>query len=69
MEAVLEFFRRGRLLLDFNNTFIALIPKVDAPSRVSDFRPISCCNVLLKVITKILTSKVKGVMSALISDC
>ena len=69
VEAVMEFFHRGRLLWDFNNTFIALIPKVDAPTRVSDFRPISCCNVLLKVIMKIRTQKVKDVMSDLISYC
>ena len=37
MEAVMKFFLRGRLLRDFNNTFIALIPKVDAPTLVSDF--------------------------------
>ena len=42
---------------------------MDTPTWVSDYRPISCCNVLLKVITKILIQKVKGVMSDLISDC
>ena len=67
--AVLEFFRSGRLLKDFNNTFIALIPKVAGPTFVRDFRPISCCNVMLKIITKLLARRVRQVMGPLVSDC
>ena len=67
--AVSEFFQQGHLLKDFNNTFIALIPKVANPTFVKDFRPISCCNVMLKVITKILAKRVKEVMCSLVSDC
>ncbi|KAK4383827.1 hypothetical protein Sango_3115800 [Sesamum angolense] len=52
--AILEFFTTGRLLKQVNTTILALIPKVRVPSLVSDFRPISCCNVLYKVITKIV---------------
>ena len=63
--AVVEFFRRAQLLKDFNNTFIALIPKVANPTIVKDFRPISSCNVLLKVVTKILTRRIKGVIGSL----
>ena len=33
----------GRLPTSFNSTFIALIPKVDNPSSLNDFRPISLC--------------------------
>ncbi|KAL0300323.1 UNVERIFIED_CONTAM: hypothetical protein Sangu_3127600 [Sesamum angustifolium] len=48
IKAILEFFTTGRLLKQVNTTILALIPKVRAPSTVSDFRPISVCNVLIK---------------------
>ena len=67
--AVQEFFRCGRLLRDFNTTFIALIPKVSNPTFIKDFHPISCCNVMLKIITKLLAKKVRQVISPLVSDC
>ncbi|GJW84458.1 hypothetical protein Tco_0157603 [Tanacetum coccineum] len=44
--AVQEFFVNGKLLKELNHTLIALIPKVTAPSRINDYRPISCCNVM-----------------------
>ncbi|KAL0293457.1 UNVERIFIED_CONTAM: Retrovirus-related Pol polyprotein from type-1 retrotransposable element R2 [Sesamum radiatum] len=39
-----------------------------APSMVSDFRPISCCNVLYKVITKIIVHRLRLVLDSLISS-
>ncbi|KAL0448194.1 UNVERIFIED_CONTAM: LINE-1 reverse transcriptase [Sesamum latifolium] len=65
--AILEFFLNGKLLKQFNVTLLVLIPKVQAPSRVSDFRPISCCNVLYKVITKIIVQRLRPVLDRLIS--
>ncbi|KAL0286117.1 UNVERIFIED_CONTAM: hypothetical protein Sangu_2747800 [Sesamum angustifolium] len=52
--AVTDFFSTGQLLKQVNATLITLIPKVCAPSKVADFRPISCCNVIYKILTKIL---------------
>lgn len=42
------FFARGFLLKELNNTDIALIPKVDNPTLLKNFRPISLCNVSIK---------------------
>ncbi|KAL0295664.1 UNVERIFIED_CONTAM: hypothetical protein Scaly_3093600 [Sesamum calycinum] len=67
IKAILEFFTTGRLLKQVNTTILALIPKVRAPSTVSDFRPISCCNVLYKVITKIIVQRLRLVLDKLIS--
>ncbi|GJU89144.1 RNA-directed DNA polymerase, eukaryota, reverse transcriptase zinc-binding domain protein [Tanacetum coccineum] len=57
---VKEFFRSGKLLGEINATIIALIPKVSTPNKVSEFRPIACCSVLNKCISKILTNMIKS---------
>ncbi|XP_071740793.1 uncharacterized protein [Rutidosis leptorrhynchoides] len=46
--AVKDFFRNGKLLGEVNATLIALVPKIDTPNKFSDFRPIACCNEVLK---------------------
>jgi hypothetical protein len=56
-DTVLEFFYSGRLLREANATIITLVPKRKQPSVMSDFRPISCCNIVYKVITKILANR------------
>nr|GEU82836.1 hypothetical protein [Tanacetum cinerariifolium] len=65
--AVCEFFTNGKLLNELNHTIIALIPKVPSHSHVNDFRPISCCNVLFKVITKIIANRLKESLKVLVS--
>ncbi|KAK4397502.1 hypothetical protein Sango_1586800 [Sesamum angolense] len=51
IRTIFEFFVNGRLLKQINATLLALIPKVQSPATVADFRPISCCNVLYKAIS------------------
>ncbi|KAL0298166.1 UNVERIFIED_CONTAM: hypothetical protein Sangu_3157300 [Sesamum angustifolium] len=65
-QAVGEFFRTGKLLKQINATLIILIPKVNLPIYVSDYRPISCCNVLYKAITKILVKRMQRILPLLI---
>ncbi|GKB49651.1 RNA-directed DNA polymerase, eukaryota, reverse transcriptase zinc-binding domain protein [Tanacetum coccineum] len=66
--AVKEFFLTGKLLGVVNATVITLVPKISTPDKVSDFRPIACCNVLYKCISKILTSRIKGVLGSLVDE-
>ncbi|GJS99508.1 RNA-directed DNA polymerase, eukaryota, reverse transcriptase zinc-binding domain protein [Tanacetum coccineum] len=67
-QAIKEFFLNGKLLGEVNATLISLVPKIHVPDRVSDFRPIACCNVLYKCISKILTSRIKGVFGKLVGE-
>ncbi|KAL0453994.1 UNVERIFIED_CONTAM: LINE-1 retrotransposable element O protein [Sesamum latifolium] len=66
-QAILDFFTTGRLLKQVNTTLLSLIPKVQNPTLVAEFRPISFCNVLYKVITKIIVQRLSGVLDDLIS--
>ncbi|CAJ2657203.1 unnamed protein product [Trifolium pratense] len=51
----------------FNSTHICLIPKTNHPSTPDDFRPISLCNVTLKIITKTLANRIKTILPEIIS--
>ncbi|CAH9085418.1 unnamed protein product [Cuscuta europaea] len=62
-----EFFNSGRLLKQLNHTVIALIPKTSHSPRVSDYRPISCTNVLYKIITKIIAARMIPTLAGLIN--
>ncbi|KAA3454343.1 reverse transcriptase [Gossypium australe] len=42
-----------------NKTNIVLIPKVSCPSNISQFRPISLCNVLYKLIAKAISNRLR----------
>ncbi|GJZ02027.1 RNA-directed DNA polymerase, eukaryota, reverse transcriptase zinc-binding domain protein [Tanacetum coccineum] len=65
--AIREFFSKGKLLKEVNTTLVALVPKVDTPNQISDFRRIACCNVLYKCISKILTNRMKNGLSKVVS--
>lgn len=67
-DATLYFFNTGILDEKINVTNTALIPKVPNPLFVIDFRPIRLCNVLYKLISKVLPNRLKGLLSAIISS-
>ncbi|KAK0581565.1 hypothetical protein LWI29_015235 [Acer saccharum] len=67
INAIQGFFRFGLLLKELNATIIALVPKVLNPSKMKDFRPISCCNTLYKIIAKIIANRIKPCLPDIIS--
>lgn len=58
----------GSIPASFNSTFIAFIPKSDNPSSLNEFRPISVCNCIYKIVAKIIAKRVKVVLSNRISS-
>ncbi|KAK2456657.1 hypothetical protein QL285_004005 [Trifolium repens] len=58
----------GTFPLDLNSTNIALIPKGDNQVSMKDWRPIALCNVLYKVVAKVLANRLKEVLDKCISD-
>lgn len=55
--AVLEFFETGVIPEGVNDTAIVLIPKVQFPKELKDFRPISLCNVIYKIVSKCMVNR------------
>ncbi|XP_077242063.1 uncharacterized protein LOC143882467 [Tasmannia lanceolata] len=65
--AIQSFFLKGKILPKLNTTFISLIPKHPDACSPENYRPISLCNFLYKVITKLLANRLKPIMNQLIS--
>ncbi|XP_022024397.1 uncharacterized protein LOC110924709 [Helianthus annuus] len=66
-KAVIDFFNTGKLLRELNHTLIALIPKSSSPLSVTDYRPIACCNVVYKCISKIVADRIKVALDDIVS--
>jgi len=57
----------GTLPQSVNHTFITLIPKKKSLEHVFDFRPISLCNVLYKLFSKVLADRLKKFLPSIIN--
>jgi len=65
--AIGNFFQNNHLLREQNHTLIALIPKRLGASSVHHYRPISLCNIIYKIISKLLANRLKPLLSKVIS--
>ncbi|XP_048605017.1 uncharacterized protein LOC125582384 [Brassica napus] len=63
-----EFHFEGTMAQGFNDTNIFLIPKTTKPDEMTQFRPISLCNVSYKIISKVLCQRLKKVLPQRISE-
>ena len=66
--AVLNFLNGGTLPADINHTTIVLIPKTRNPQGMTEFRPISLCNVLYKICSKVLALRLREFLDEIISE-
>ncbi|CAL1382460.1 unnamed protein product [Linum trigynum] len=62
------FFQTSIMPQGWNDTHIALIPKVLSPESIKQFRPISCCNFRYKVLSKIMSNRIKRWLPGLVSE-
>ena len=63
---VREAFRRGHIDPRIVETLIVLIPKTENPSHLKNFHPISLCNVIYKVITRLLVNRLRPFLDELV---
>jgi hypothetical protein len=67
VKEVLQVLRGGSIPEGWNETVVVLIPKVQNPDRIKDLHPISLCNVVYKLISKVLANRLKMILGELIS--
>lgn len=66
-KALLSTLNTGQMPQVLNHTFITLISKKNHLAIIADYRPISLCNVLYKLISKVLANRLKVLLLCLIS--
>ena len=67
-KAVLSVLHSGHFLRKFNYTHIVLIPKINEPKTVADFRLISLTNVISRLVSKVILNRLKLILPNVISD-
>uniref|UniRef100_A0A803PJ86 Reverse transcriptase domain-containing protein n=1 Tax=Cannabis sativa TaxID=3483 RepID=A0A803PJ86_CANSA len=67
VQAVLSFLNNNADLSPINNTIIFLIPKKSHPQAISDYRPISICSTMYKIISRALINRLKVILCRIIS--
>jgi hypothetical protein len=66
--AVLDFLNGGIMVEDMNKMTIVLILKIKNPQLMKQFRPISLCNVIYKICSKVLANRMRGFLDDIISE-
>ena len=67
IEEVKKIFEDRKVPKALNRTLIALIPKTQGPETLENYRPISLCNTMYKIVTKIIMARLPPFLDKLIS--
>ncbi|XP_021754445.1 uncharacterized protein LOC110719774 [Chenopodium quinoa] len=65
---VLDILNNNAPIDPINHTHIVLIPKNNECDSTKDYQPISLCNVLYKLVSKVLSNKLKLILPSVISE-
>ena len=65
---VLQALNSGIVLESINTTFITLIPKIKNSKKVSNFKLISLCNIIYKLIAKVVANRLKKYLANSVPD-
>ena len=65
---ILNVLNSNMSMAKINRTNITLIPKTKNPTKMIEFRPISLCNVVYKIISKVLANPLKTVFPQIITE-
>jgi hypothetical protein len=57
----------GKFLPTLNATFLTLIPKEERVTNLRNFKPITLCNMIYKIISKVIARRLKPILPFIIS--
>ncbi|KAK3231108.1 hypothetical protein Dsin_002989 [Dipteronia sinensis] len=67
-DEIRQLLNEGAYLRPVNDTLVCLVPKVQSAQRIAEYRPISLCNIIYKVVAKVLANRLRCVLGEVISD-
>ena len=67
IQEVKHIFTSRKILEYLNQTHIELIPKIQGPKTLGNYRPISLCNTVYKIVTKIIVAHLRPHLEKLVS--
>ncbi|GKV49720.1 hypothetical protein SLEP1_g56454 [Rubroshorea leprosula] len=68
IEFLHEFQKNGKLVKGLNTSFIVLVPKVENPQKIEEYKPISLIEGIYKILAKLLANRLKKVLARIIGE-
>ncbi|GMI75562.1 hypothetical protein HRI_001225500 [Hibiscus trionum] len=63
-----NFYNGGDFDISLNHSFIVLIPKVQNPVSIEEYRPISLVDSVYKLLAKVLSRRLSGCLDEIIGE-